>query len=408
MHRLPLPPASLIRSLALLALTSGCSFGIYDPDHPYTADTGVLDSEPDADTDADTDSDADSDSDSDTDTDADADTLRITSVTPSYGTTAGNAQVVIKGGPFDNSASVRFGGSAATVDSFTTTEIHVHTPSASAEGAVDVLVSTSASSATLTSGFYYLQDGAGKVGVIGGHQWFHYAGTYWGNPPPTDFGYSDVTFITAANVDYSKFFSATLDTCTRDYTYAGPDMYVYDFEVPSVALTAPDGATITMPWDSAYGGFVIDELTNPQFQQNGSYDLQTVSSPSFPSFAMPDIMRTPSSFTVNAPAIGGSSPPSISRTSLNLTWTGSGGDYILVYLGLWPNGTGPYEQLVTCALRDDGSFTVPSSVWTSWPTNRQLDVVVGRATAGTGTVPYDNSSSSFVGVYWLYGAGTTR
>jgi len=34
--------------------------------------------------------------------------------------------------------------------------------------------------------------------------------------------------------------------------------------------------------------------------------------------------------------------------------------------------------------------------------------LVGRATSGLGTVPYNNADSGYVGIYWLYGAGFTR
>ncbi len=411
---LPSPPAPLsprLRVACILALAAapGCQFGIYDPDNPYLPDTSSLDSETDADSDADGDADSDADGDADSDTDSDADGLSVNSVTPAYGTTAGNAQVVIAGGPFDDTVSVRFGGSAATIDSVTASQIHVHTPSASAEGAVDVQVSTSAGSGTLTSGFYYLEDGAGKTGVLGAHSWYHYVGTYWGSPPPTDFGFSDFTFIVPETVDYGKYFyAASLDTCSANYSYSGPDVYIYDFGLTSAGLSAPDGSTITLPWDNTAGLFLLDSISNAQFQQAGSYDLQTVTSSSFPSFAMSNILRTPSSFSVSSPAITGSSVPNLPQAGINFTWTGTGGDYILIEIGMFNSGGTGYQTDVTCAVRDDGSFTVPSSVWTSWPVNRQLDILVGRATKGTGTVPYNNADSGYVGIYWLYGAAFTR
>jgi len=373
-------PRFVLPYLLALVLAPGCSFGIYDPDHPFL-DTSSPDTEGDADTDTDTDSDADSDADSDSDSDSDADGLTVTSVTPAYGTTAGNAQVVIAGGPFDNSVSVRFGGSAATIDSVTASQIHLHTPSASVEGAVDVQVTTDAGSGTLTSGFYYLEDGTGKVGVLGAHSWYHFVGSYWGNPPPTDFGFSDFTFITPENVDYSKFYAASLDTCSANYSYSGPDLYIYDFGLSSAGLTAPDGSTITLPWDNTAGEFLLDSISNAQFQQAGSYDLQTVTSSEFPSFA---------------------------QSALSFTWTGTGGDFVLLELALVNSAGTGYQFDVTCAVRDDGSFTVPSSAWPSWATNRQMDILVGRATSGLGTVPYNNADSGYVGIYWLYGAGFTR
>lgn len=409
MHRLPLPLASTIRSLALLALTSGCSFGIYDPDHPYTADTGVLDSEPDADTDtdADADSDADSDSDSDTDSDADADTLRVTSVTPSYGTTAGNAQVVITGGPFDSSASVRFGGSAATVDSVTSTEIHVHTPSASAEGTVDVLVSTSASSGTLTSGFYYIEDAAGRTGVIGTLAWSHYVGDSW-DASVHDDGYAWYVYTVPTNLTYAKMYSTSMDTCTSGYSPSG-DLYIYDFGVATATWNSSSGAGLNFGWDSSYGEYSMASVTNTQFVQGDRYDQATLSGTEFPAFSMPNISRTPSSFTVNSPNLSASNPPFVSKSAFTLSWSGAGsGDLIVADILLLSADTSTVVEEVSCSLTDDGSFNVPSSVWHSWANNRYLIVSVGRATLGTGTVPYNNGNSEVAGVYNVVGVAQTQ
>jgi hypothetical protein len=61
--------------------------------------------------------------------------------------------------------------------------------------------------------------------------------------------------------------------------------------------------------------------------------------------------------------------------------------------------------MVTCAVRDDGSFTVPSSAWSSWTTGRYVDIVVGRARMPSGTIPVNNADSGVAGVYWVWGLG---
>ena len=395
---------------ALLLLFPGCGFGL-----TYTVfdDTGVPVKDTDADTDTDSDTDGDTDSDTDTDSDSDVDALRVDSVTPEYGTTAGGQSVTIAGGPFDDTVSVRFGGVSATIDSVTSTEVHAHTPAYSTEGSVDVSVTTDSGTGGLTGGFYYILDGAGLTGVIGSMEWYDMVGTYWGGTP-TDFGYSSFYFTEPVAVEYWEFFTGTLDTCVSAYTPSLPDVYYYDYGVTSATLTAPDGGTLRYTWDATAGWFDAGDLSNGDFDQNSSYDLNTITPTDFPAFDAPDIMRTPASFSVSSPAISGSTPPAINRSSFSLTWTGSGGDAMVAYLGRdlheQPAGSGNYvyTELATCALRDDGSFTVPSSVWTGWAANDQMDIILGRLVTPTGLVPYNNADSQFVGIYWVYGAGQTR
>ena len=63
---------------------------------------------------------------------------------------------------------------------------------------------------------------------------------------------------------------------------------------------------------------------------------------------------------------------------------------------------------MTCALNDDGSFTVPSGVWRSWATNRYIIITIGRATLPTGKVPYNNGNSEIAGVYFVSGVARTQ
>ena len=124
---------------------------------------------------------------------------------------------------------------------------------------------------------------------------------------------------------------------------------------------------------------------------------------------MPNIARTPGSFTVNTPNIGGGTVPNVSKSALSLGWTTAGtGDFIVVDLALLSADTSTIVEDVSCALNDDGSFTVPSSVWHSWAASRYLLVTVGRATLGTGKVPYNNGDSQVAGIYFVAGVARTQ
>ena len=77
-------------------------------------------------------------------------------ITPNAGTSLGTTSVTLTGTNFTNSSTVTFGGlSASNISVINETTLTADTP-AHASGAVDVVVTTAAGSATLTNGYTYL------------------------------------------------------------------------------------------------------------------------------------------------------------------------------------------------------------------------------------------------------------
>lgn len=409
---MPLPPEIRLPLAGLPLLLAGCGFGL-------TLDTGLGDGPggpggpgdsggpDDTDTNGggDTDDDTHTGNDTDTDTDDPGDeAVAVESVTPDYGTTAGGIEVTIRGGPFDSATRVSFGGTLGTVVSTSNNQVTVRTPATSTEGEVDVVVTTQGGSGTLTSGFMYFEDGTGKAGVLGSLAWYDQVGTYW-DGTPQDFGSAWFLFTAPTDVKYWELYASSLDTCASEYIWNG-DLYYYDTGLSRVNLQLATGATLEFTWDATEVAFVVDDLPNNRYTQGQSYDLPSIAPTDMPSFSVSDIVQAPSSFSVSSPNLAGSTPPTLSK-SLSLSWSGSGGDAMVALLMLH-DASGAIAETVTCAMRDDGSFSVPGSTWTRWASNRQLDVLVGRVKAGTGTVPFNNADSEFAGVYWVYGAGFTQ
>ena len=56
-------------------------------------------------------------------------------------------------------------------------------------------------------------------------------------------------------------------------------------------------------------------------------------------------------------------------------------------------------------MKDDGSFVVPSTIWSGWSDYDQISILVGRVQEPTTTLPYNNADNGTVGIYWVYGAG---
>ncbi|MFZ5481820.1 MAG: IPT/TIG domain-containing protein [Myxococcota bacterium] len=404
-----------MRLVLPLVCLAGCDFGL-----TYTADLGDDGGGPnpdgDADTDADSDVDADSDADGDADGDADADTdtepgsLAISEVSPAYGTTAGNDVVTITGGPFDGSArdiSVRFGGNSATVTSVASDTLVVTTPAASAEGSVDVAISTPTATGSIPSGFTYFADGTGLAGVVGELNWYDVVGGYW-QSGTQDWGDGWMTIVDPVDFEFWHLYSDSLDSCQRNYSYA-EEVWIWDLGVPGADLKSANGNTITLVWDATSGLFSDDDIANTLYTQNSAYDLDEIEGDGVPAFDIPDVVYGAGSFSVNQPQVAGSTAPRVQRTNLQFSWSGAtASDAVLIILQLMDSTGNAVAETVTCAVRDDGSFTVPSSSFQSWANNRVMYVFVGRGEKPTGTMPLNGARSEMAGIYWVVGAAQTQ
>lgn len=89
--------------------------------------------------------------------------IAIDLLLPATGSTQGGDEVVLYGGPFDETAEVRFGDRLATVTSWSTTTLTVATPSVAEEGAVDVAVTTVGGEGFVAEAFVYEAPCAGVV-----------------------------------------------------------------------------------------------------------------------------------------------------------------------------------------------------------------------------------------------------
>jgi hypothetical protein len=199
-------------------------------------------------------------------------------------------------------------------------------------------------------------------------------------------------------------FSPTIDNCVADYAYNQP-LQIYDLDVASTVFrTNNRDLTLTDPDGS---GIWFKDLTNGDFVQNADYDLGEIVSADFPAFSVNQLMRTPTSFSVSQPAISGQTVPEINR-SFSVQWTGSNADKIVFMLEhlTYPDYT-PIDS-VTCVVDNDGSFTVPGSVWSSWSAGEVVFIHVGALNEGTGSIDFNNSTARVASTYYLGGAAITR
>ncbi len=340
--------------------------------------------------------------------------IDITDISPAWGISSGGERVTITGGPFDSSTVISFGGEEASVTRADSAEIVVDTPSYSGitagEGKATVNVTAEnddGGEGRATNAFTFYEDGEGKAGVIGSIDWYHFAGGYWSS---TDYGAASVTFIAPpTDLHTWDLYAPSADECAGlDYDisdYFG-DVYSLDMGASSIQLSF-GSQRITLQEDTTYGGYAnASDLTAAQVPTSQAYDLEEVDGDFAPeAFAIGSFARSAGSFTVSNPNIGGSAPPTVTQSALNIRWSGGGGRRIIIS-ALLVSSAGDLLDAVYCQASDDGDFTVPSSAWsTTWARGNYVYLYIGNAVEVNGTLPYNNAETRVAGIYWNVGAG---
>lgn len=369
-------------------------------------DTGETEGDADADADADTDADGDGDSDTDSDTDTDVGGPDIDAIDPAFGTNGGGLEVTITGGPFDSSSTVKFGSAAGTVTNRGTSLLTVRTPTTGVTGAVDVTVSNSDGETVDKGAFTFFEDATGLASLLGVVEWYAYTGGYWSGSDP-GFGSAWVRMIEPADAYYWDFYANGDDACASNFT-SSLSLSVYDLGVTQIGLSS-SSTGMKLAWDSTYLWWST-EPTAAQFKSDDNWDVDRISASGWPEFEVSLAARTPGTFSITAPALSGSSLPSLAKGDLNLRWSGASGDRMLLYMVLTDDGDwSSILEEVSCVALNDGSFSVPTSTFKSWRSNEVLYIMMGNTVgAGAGTVPLNNGDSRIAGAYWLIGAASTR
>jgi hypothetical protein len=386
---------------ALLAL-SGCGLATFNETGVVT-DTGPAG---DADTDADGDSDSDADGDGDSDTDSDTDTdMSISGVTPDWGTTAGGTSVTLNGTFAAASGEVLFGSKAGSVQSWTKSSISVNTPTQSAGGLYDITVKSGSNEVTETEAFTAYEDAAGKASVVGSMNWWDYNENVY--EAGLDYGNSTMFMTVPVDFHWWDFYGAAEDSCADNFSTAKTVSVYTDFDVNQVQFKQ-SSRTVSMNWESGNLRW-FGEYASGALGQGSAYDLQTVNSAVYPSFSISDVTRGPKAFTVTSPAAVTGSFQYLSRTGLNFSWSASGADAIMINIVVTPTGDfADSVHDVTCWVKNDGSFTVPPSLFSKWGSGNYAYLIIGAAKEGTGTNPVDNGEARVAGTYWRISAALTQ
>jgi hypothetical protein len=335
--------------------------------------------------------------------------LSLDSLSPTFGSTAGGTRVTLQG-EFSAGVEVRFDGLLANVISQDATEMEVETPTTTAEGWVDVEVSLGSDSHSLNGAFQYWQDGTGQSGVFGFMTYVEIVGGYWG-AGTTNVAQSLFTFTEPGSWELWQDYTTALDTCVYNHA-VNPLPLSYDPGASYVDLD--NGGSVTRLNDASaiFGaGFYGDDVLTPGVEvvPGASYDLLTVpGNANWPAFTVSGFVEIPNSFNVTVPDLDRANPPTVS-SQIDFSWGGGGGDYTLIYIlrQYWTGAAWLDDGVVTCAVYDDGAFTLPSATWPTWYAGDFLHVQVGRVYESSATLPYNNADNRMTGIYWFYGGADT-
>lgn len=326
------------------------------------------------------------------DTDGDAPTM---TVAPNYGLADGGQEITLAGGPFEGDVAVWFGGVEAEIVSVAEDAVVVRTPSWGNSAMVDVELHADNGDAYADDAFTFWENGGGKYGALGVIEWFDTVGYYGADTP--DWGDAWVAFTVPTGTSVSRLlFGKDPDTCERDYEFVGQiESYVPGSD--ALTLNGAGGSSLSLGWAGDEGRFET-ALTEGQYVAD-TWTVAAIEQPGWATFEM-TLAETPPPFAVTSPDLAAVTPAP-TGSEIALAWDGDPGDYVLAALYRY-EGDVPVDR-VTCVLADDGAFTVPSDVWTSWTAGQAVTIAIGRAIERGETVPYNQSASGVVGIAWTVG-----
>jgi hypothetical protein len=330
----------------------------------------------------------------------------LDALTPNFGSDAGG-RVVELTGTFDADTEVFVDGEPAEISDFAPERLEIVVPAGSVTGWVDVEVVSGTESATLDDAFQYFADGTGLSGTIGSLWYQTVQGNYWADPQPVPAAGGWFAYIEPSPWERYKDYVSTIGDCEFDFS---DYVSVVAYDPGATRATFSGDSVVVLPdatTDIAPGWFAAELVPGVDVSPGDEFDLDSIAGDrNWPEFDRPAAVTVPSSFRITSPNLDGNTLPNLSRT-LQLQWAGGGGDYVLIFLDRL-DASGAPDGVVTCAVPDTGSFTVPGNTWPNWYSNGTLYVQLGRVSVQANSLEHNNSLNQIAGTYWTLGAGRTN
>ena len=351
--------------------------------------------------------------------------LRIDSLSPATGPTAGGTTVTLRGAGFDSGAVVLFGGSSVTATFVDEGTLTVTTPASAVETTVDVTIQAALGTFKLYDAFAYDNDapdtggggggggGGGSVtptGQVGGlvEFWMQVYAC------PACFSVSGEEQVSASVMRHAPVYNSwhswlpTTGSCTT--TYAAPSFTVTGEDLGDWAYLSTTGSSLSLSREYSTGtvGYKISGLRSTDYTKSASYDVSSSSG----AWDMDGVLRTTTNFTDLQPmgilttTIASSYSQSISASNARFSWAPSGtsDEILLVLEGFHPSSTA-YLGIVLCRSADAGSLVVPSTALAAWPRNAYLNVQIYRISTSETVDPDTGHTIQGMAAFGYIGTG---
>ncbi|MBN2800430.1 MAG: IPT/TIG domain-containing protein [Deltaproteobacteria bacterium] len=331
------------------------------------------------------------------------DGITLTGVVPESGLSTGGQQAVLWAEPTSDYASVRFGDRDAEVLEVAERQLTVRTPPGE-EGWVTVSVSTATLGASLPEAYYYWEDGQGRTGLIGSVERFSPVGGGW-DADLTPWGQAQLSFIHPAEAAPWEGIAPALDTCQPGSAAAWPGVSPYLTDISQVVLATAGGGEVALSPDPLTPGAWQASLD--QVPEAGSrWSLQTSEASPWPAMLLPQLVQVPAEPRLNSPAIFTDATPALHRDE-PLRWSNwDTGDFAVLRVARSVDGA--EEEVLRCALVDDGAFELPLDAWEGWQADEEVIVYFGRARSSVAVLPHNRSEAGVSAFSWVVGAALTK
>lgn len=325
----------------------------------------------------------------------------LLSVEPPYGLTRGGDSVTLYGDGFGDVVEILFGEQPADLDASSDEQLTVTVPAQADEGWVDVSVRNRAGSSTLPQSFRYWQDASGQTGAIGYLQRVDYmasAGSYAGQSRVG----AMIAVIEPTSFSWSSLYADGTDQCASNRSISS-SLVKLDPGISAIELNS--GATrLTLPWSSSQRSFTNGELDLDAFLFSASYDLPETDLGDLGTLSIEDVVQTPSSgLRVSSPDLDDMGIGTL--FPLSLSWSGGQGEVVLIELQIYDVLGSSVQETITCVARDDGRFTIPTSVIQGETFLHTFVLAVSSTRNTTATLPFNNAELEILGIYTQVGIG---
>lgn len=266
---------------------------------------------------------------------------------PTDGPTNGGTVVAVLGGPFDDSVQVTFDQRGATLATLAEDRITVVAPpSSGGEGSVDVTVRTDGGQAVAADAYTYWDNAGGDTALVG--SWLQLV--LAGSADTVVQHESWLRFVEPDAVVPSQRYGLDLDTCGT------PTNGLTSRQGPASILLGPAGALLSHTWDGARVEYVYQGGDTPPLATEATLQLQVEASTVSPALALELVAETGTPEGPTAPNLA-LDTPQLDADDATLSWVARGHDHVLV------SGQVEGEALFLCVLADDGSYTLPATLF---------------------------------------------